>query len=129
MKKPHLQLLILITAIFAAFTLGLFIGRSEHESPVSIHVSASMQTVPPETTLPTESTVETTPAIVFPININTASLYELEALTGIGEVIANRILDYREEHGAFTAPEELLNVEGIGKKRLENILDEITIGG
>ena len=44
-------------------------------------------------------------------------------------MIAERIVAYRDENGSFDAPEELLNVEGIGKKRLEEILDLITIGG
>ena len=51
------------------------------------------------------------------------------ALPGIGEVLAERIVAYREENGNFSSPEELLNVEGVGKKRLEEILDLITIGG
>ena len=51
------------------------------------------------------------------------------ALPGIGEVLAERILNFREEHGNFSSVDELLNVEGIGKKRLEEILDLITVGG
>lgn len=51
------------------------------------------------------------------------------ALPGIGEVLARRILAYRDQNGSFSTVEELLNVDGIGKKRLEEIWDLITIGG
>ena len=51
------------------------------------------------------------------------------ALPGIGEVLAERILSYRTEYGNFATVEGLLNVEGIGEKRIEEILDLITIGG
>lgn len=50
-------------------------------------------------------------------------------LPGIGEVLAERILLYRTEHGPFTYVEQLLYVEGIGEKKLEELLDLITIGG
>ncbi len=51
------------------------------------------------------------------LNLNTATKNELLTLPGIGEAMAGRILLYREEHGGFTANEELLNVKGIGEKK------------
>lgn len=55
------------------------------------------------------------------VNINTATLEELQSLQGIGEVYARSIISYREESGGFESIEELINVKGIGKKRLDNI--------
>lgn len=63
------------------------------------------------------------------ININTASVSVLQMLPNIGPVLAQRIVDYRTQNGNFTAPEDLLQVEGIGKVRLEEIRNYITIGG
>lgn len=60
------------------------------------------------------------------INVNTASLEELVTLPGIGEVIAQRIIDYRKQHGPFHRPEDLLGVQGIGSKKLEKIKDLVT---
>lgn len=55
------------------------------------------------------------------VNINTAGVEELDGLPGIGPVLAQRIVDWREENGAFSAPEDLLQVEGIGRATLENL--------
>ena len=60
------------------------------------------------------------------INVNTAPAEELEELYGIGEVKAQAIVDWREEHGPFTCAEDLLAVPGIGTKTLEQIRDDIT---
>ena len=56
-----------------------------------------------------------------PIDINSADEDELIKLSGIGRTLAKRILVYRAKHGKFKSTDELKNVEGIGKKKLEKI--------
>jgi len=63
----------------------------------------------------------------FPININTATVIQLEELTGIGPSKAQAIVEYREQHGPFHAITEIQNVSGIGPKTYERIKDQITI--
>ena len=60
------------------------------------------------------------------ININTATVEELTELDGIGEELARRIVEYREQNGSFINTDELLNVEGIGDKTLEDIRNKIS---
>jgi competence protein ComEA len=62
------------------------------------------------------------------VNINTASLAELEKLPRIGPQIAQRILDYRKENGNFKKVEDILKVRGIGEKVFEQLKDLITVG-
>jgi len=62
----------------------------------------------------------------FRININKARMEELMSLPYIGEVKARAIIAYREAHGPFKVPEDLLNVKGIGPKTLERLRDYIT---
>ena len=61
------------------------------------------------------------------ININTATATEFETLSGIGEVLAAAIIDYRTENGPFTAVDELEDVSGIGPATLEEIRDQVTV--
>ena len=129
MKKQGVSILVILTLVFVAFTVGFHAGKNSLPESITVSIPESMLTVPPETTepVPEESTSEF--IIHFPIDINTAGLEEFSALPGIGPVLGQRILDYREENGKFTLVEELLNVKGIGQKRFEEILDLITIGG
>jgi len=60
------------------------------------------------------------------VNINTADLKTLETLPGIGPSLAQRIIDYREQHGPFKALVDLKKVSGIGDKRFEDLESKIT---
>ncbi|HZX11098.1 MAG TPA: helix-hairpin-helix domain-containing protein [Acidobacteriota bacterium] len=62
------------------------------------------------------------------ININTASQAELQKLPRIGEVVAQRIIEFREKNGKFKKIEELMKVRGIGEKTFDNLKDLITVG-
>lgn len=61
------------------------------------------------------------------INLNTASIEELEELPGIGPTLATRIVEYREKHGPFRKVEQLMNVSGIGIKKFESLKDKVRI--
>lgn len=128
MKNKVSVLLAVVTALFVGFTLGLFVGRNTGSGTVTLAVPAQMQTAP---TAAATAAAETVPeeTVSFPVNINTADADTLTALPGIGRVLAERILAYRQQNGSFRAVEEITKVEGIGEKKAEAILELITVGG
>lgn len=128
MKNKVSVLLAVVTVLFGGFTLGLFVGRNTGSGTVTLAFSPQMQTAP---TTAATAAAETVPeeTISFPVNINTADADTLTALPGIGRVLAERIVAYRWQNGSFRAIEEITNVEGIGEKKAEAILELITVGG
>ena len=122
MKKQPFPFLLSVTLLFAGFLLGFLFGRNTVSEPVMVSVPRSMQTAP----VYTESTE---PEIVFPIDLNRASREEILALPGIGDTLTLRIMAYREARGRFFSLDDLLNVEGITVKILDQIRDLVYIGG
>jgi competence protein ComEA len=61
------------------------------------------------------------------VNINTATLGELQTLPGIGAVLAQRIVDYRTEHGGFRSINDLRQVDGIGESKFAQLKDRVTV--
>ena len=66
-------------------------------------------------------------AVSGPLDLNAATKEELESLPGIGETIAENIVEYRRQHGRFESVEDLLQVDRIGKSLLEKLADRITV--
>jgi competence protein ComEA len=62
-----------------------------------------------------------------PINLNSATVTQLEALPGIGKATAERIVEYRQKNGGFKKIEELMNVRGIGEKSFLTLKPLITV--
>ena len=61
------------------------------------------------------------------VNINTADKETLATLSGVGDVKAEAIIQYRKDHGEFKNTEDLVNVKGIGPKTIEKLAKDITI--
>jgi competence protein ComEA len=66
-------------------------------------------------------------AAAAPVNLNTASVAQLETLPGIGKSTAERILEYREKSGGFKKIEDLMNVRGIGEKSFLKLKPLVTV--
>ena len=75
------------------------------------------------TVAPTSSAVETPT-----LDINQASVQQLIDLPGIGEAIAQRIVDFRKKNGPFRRVEDLLKIKGIGEKSLEKLRPHVRVG-
>jgi competence protein ComEA len=68
---------------------------------------------------------EATAAAAGPVHLNTATIEQLDALPGIGPVTAQKIIDYREQHGAFSSIDDLDAIPGIGPARLEQLREQV----
>jgi competence protein ComEA len=77
--------------------------------------------------VPPRDTTAPAPAKIKTVRINTASARELNAIPGIGPVLAERIIGFRIQRGAFSRIDDLAKVKGIGRKTLEKIRPYITL--
>lgn len=128
MKKSAVVILLALTLAFAAFVAGFYVGRNINHGSIQISgiptitrpssagdvLHTTVTTVPP-------TLDETTRQLMAAINA--ATLEELDAIPNIGPKLAQAILDYRSSYGDFEKPEDITNVDGIGEKTLQNIMD------
>lgn len=125
MKRLRRNLLLGIIIIAASIS-GYFLKSREMQSYVvetETNADDIFSTKPPST----EDSTSAPERADGKININTASLTQLELLEGIGPEKAKRIIRYREEHGPFEVIEDIMKIDGIGKKTFEKIKDSITV--
>ena len=150
MKNKGISWLIYcIMAVLCAFSLGWVLGSGGTHETVTVQVSsqpqetketpASQETQTPEAPQETQEeapleleeaeqqTPLSAPTEEAPLNLNTATQAELELLPGIGPVLAQAILDYRDSFGGFSAKEQLMEVSGIGEKRYAAVEALITV--
>ena len=151
MKNKGISWLIYcIMAVLCAFSLGWVLGSGGTHETVTVQVSSQPQETqespaPEETQTPEapeeiqeeaplelEEAEQQTPQLSAPteeepLNLNTATQAELELLPGIGPVLAQAILDYRDSFGGFSSKEQLKEVSGIGEKRYAAVEALITV--
>lgn len=118
MKKLLFLPMLLITAIFIGCLIHLSTKGFQAQNPVSLQ---SLETANTSETQNNEITAE------GKININTASKETLMLLTGIGEGLSQRIIEYRNENGPYRDVSDLLNVKGIGEETLDGIIAQIAV--
>jgi len=118
--KKQQWILIGITGIFLCLLVGIFVGRNLTGAyvPIDNAINTTGQNTTDE---PQDNNGK--------IDLNTATLQQLQLLPGVGETIAQRILDYRSEHNSFNSVEDLMNVSGIGEKKFEEIKPYVKVGG
>ena len=81
----------------------------------------------PQPPSPQPEKVASTARTTACLNLNTATVEELKALPGIGDTLAQRIIEYRTQHGNFRRPQEVIIIEGFSEKRYRAIADLICV--
>ena len=122
MKISSPEKAILAVAVLFLGFLGGWLYRSQLGRPITVetqHVLAREVEVslPPATGTMGEK-----------INVNEATAEELTAIPGVGEKLAQAIVDERERGGPYLYPRDLLRVSGIGEESVQGLLDYITVG-
>lgn len=117
MKKVTLYSFPIVTLLFVLIVWQVVSSQYNNIDTISIEEAIASMPDSLGTALTTDGRID----------LNTATVKEITLLPGIGEKLAGRILSYRETNGPFTCPEDLLNISGIGLKKLCAIIEYIYI--
>jgi competence ComEA-like helix-hairpin-helix protein len=131
------RIAILLTVFFMVALLAYHLGRESSEAPITVITERKADRaevlrggdeplLSPALSPATAEEDASKPGDTK-ININTATVEELCALPGIGEVLAERIIDYRRQNGDFEFIEDIMEVKGIGEGIFAKIRDYITV--
>ena len=150
----HIKVMMIVSVFFLVFGFSLNASRNMEEHKFTVYTLSSEElsgdTYTSKTTFDDSDMWETDPCsesdktavttavsadtvtvttseIHFPLDINSATLNELIQIDGVGTVTAEKIIDYRNKYGYFYDYSELLNVDGIGDKKLANLMEYIYI--
>ncbi len=107
------------------YNVQRIVSESSRAEPAA--ESQTKVTAKPSGALSVPETAEQTVLVEKSIDLNTAGKEELDQLPGIGPVLAERIIEYREENNGFVDIEELTRVDGIGTKTFEKVQDYIYV--
>lgn len=131
-------LLVLVAAAAAALCAGFYLGQLHTPYGVSVHHLPSAAIT--ERTLEAEESTEETDALpesdtkpdaqpaADALDLNAASVEELQQLPGIGPVLAERIVVYRTACRGYLCAEQLMEVSGIGEAKFAQLKDFVTVG-
>ena len=127
-----------LVVLALVFSVGFLLGRASVPYPISAAVSHVPETntenekqdaeeneAADSTAAETDGADQAAPQGI--VNINTADADALQTLPGVGEVLAGRIIEYRELSGGFVTVEQLMEVSGIGRQKFDALRDDITV--
>lgn len=104
----------------------VYVGSTTTAVTTAVSSNTTQQAV--ANSVPTsKQSVDTTVAVHFPVNINTATLEELQAVSGIGEGRAYQIIAYRDHLGGYTSVEQIKDIKGIGDSLYSKIAPYLTV--
>ena len=127
-----------LVVLALVFSVGFLLGRASVPYPIGAAVSHVPETntknekqdaeeneAADSTAAETDGADQAAPQGI--VNINTADADALQTLPGVGEVLAGRIIEYRELSGGFVTVEQLMEVSGIGQQKFDALRDDITV--
>lgn len=115
MKKETISVVVIITVLFVVTVCILLFTQDQWTNALPLYAD----------TIQNKNQAITADG---KININTASVEDLSLLSGIGTVLAQRIVQYRDENGPYLHVSDLLKVKGIGPEKLNKIISIIAVG-